>query len=103
MKAWILPSTRAIWSRQAWVASRAETSRRESLAVSSEIVSWLSMAGLLDDFGDDEQAAGRARRIAEGVFMRQRRTDFIRPRHVDHRHRVRRRLDVGDVQLAQRF
>ena len=39
MKAWICPSTRSIWSRQAWMTSRAETSRWASLAVSSEMVS----------------------------------------------------------------
>src|SRR5882724_5726532 len=43
MNARICGSTRWIWSRQAWMISREETSRRASLGTSSEMVSWLSM------------------------------------------------------------
>src|SRR5882672_8111466 len=63
-KAWIWPSTRWTWSRQACMASRAETSRAASLAVSSAMVSWFSMGR------PESNAKTRRRKDAK------RRTDF---------------------------
>src|ERR1700678_2243348 len=120
-KAWIFPSTRAIRSRQDCVTSRAETSRAASLAVNSEMVSWLSIfftrrwRGFLrfknrrnlrisfHDFGDDEKAVGLARCVAERFRGRQRGSGFVGAGDVDERHGVRRRFDVGNVELAQFF
>src|SRR5580693_5942331 len=103
MKAWIWPSTRAIWLRHACVASRAETSRLASFAASSETVSWFSIGKLLDDFGDDEQATGLLGCVAQRVLVRKRRADFVGAGYVDQRYGVGGRLDLRHVEFLQFF
>src|SRR5213594_166628 len=97
-------------SRQACVASRAETSRLASRAVSSVRVSRLSMSGAkksrrgrqsLDDFRNNEQPAGLGRGIAKRLLVRKRSANFVGAGHVHHRHGVGRRFDSADVDLAQ--
>src|SRR5271170_141941 len=103
MKAWIWPSTRAIWSRHDCVTSRAETSRLASFAASSETVSWFSIGKLLDDLWDDEQAAGLLGCVAQRLLVRERRTDFVGAGDVDQRDGVGGRLDVRHVEFLQFF
>src|SRR5882672_4259818 len=99
------PSTRWIWSRQAWVASRAEASRRASLAVNSEMVSWFNMGekvgALFDDLRHQEEAVGLGGGIAQCFLRWQRGADFVGPGHVDERDGVGGGLDLADVQLLQ--
>ena len=89
------------------MASRAETSRLASLAVSSEMVSWLSMEimsramRLFDDLRHEEQAVGLGGRVAQGFLVGQGRAHFIRTGDVDERHGMGGRFDLADVQFLQ--
>src|SRR5262249_31079337 len=52
---------------------------------------------LFDDLRDDEKAASLGRRVAKGLLVAQRGTDFVRTGHIDQRESVRGRFDASHV------